>query len=177
MGKLKGLIKSPDFVNDKMGGLDVIVQVDETMLNYKCKSHRGRSPDNRTDALCIVEVKNGITRAFACTIPNKKAETLIPIILRQVAASSTIWSDEHKSYASLYKYFENVGTVCHKYRFINGDGVNTQAVESFNNCLKLAIKSRKGIITVKRDDFLVEFCFLFNNRGRLFEAVFDLIKI
>ena len=42
------------------------------MLKYKCKSHRGRSPNNKTDALCSVEVTNGITHAFATVIPDKK---------------------------------------------------------------------------------------------------------
>jgi hypothetical protein len=27
----------------KFGGMGSVVQIDETMLNYKCKSHRGRS--------------------------------------------------------------------------------------------------------------------------------------
>ncbi|KCZ77920.1 hypothetical protein H311_01063, partial [Anncaliia algerae PRA109] len=32
-----------------------IVQIDETMMNFKCKSHRGRSTLNKTDALVIIE--------------------------------------------------------------------------------------------------------------------------
>jgi hypothetical protein len=55
--------------------------------------------------------------------------------------------------------------------------VNTQAVESFNNALKLEIKRRKGIKTNDREKFLVEFCFYWNNRDEFAEAVFDLIKI
>ena len=65
-------IPEPDFREDKFGGCGTVVQIDETMLNYKCKSHRGRSPENRTDSLCIVECRNSITKAFACIIPNKK---------------------------------------------------------------------------------------------------------
>ncbi|KAM0688209.1 hypothetical protein COBT_000539, partial [Conglomerata obtusa] len=55
-------IPSIDFSNNKIGGPGYIVQIDETMMIYKCKSHRGRSPTNRTDALCMVEVLNGIER-------------------------------------------------------------------------------------------------------------------
>ncbi|KCZ76427.1 hypothetical protein H311_02576, partial [Anncaliia algerae PRA109] len=44
-----------DFSEDKLGGREAIVQVDKTMLNYRCKSHRGRNPHNRTDALTIAE--------------------------------------------------------------------------------------------------------------------------
>ncbi|KAM0685322.1 hypothetical protein COBT_003469, partial [Conglomerata obtusa] len=41
---------NPDFSYCKLGVPDRIVQIDETMLNYKCKSQRGLSPTNRTDA-------------------------------------------------------------------------------------------------------------------------------
>jgi hypothetical protein len=36
-------MKDCDFKNNKLGNGGKLVQVDETMLNYKCKSHRGRS--------------------------------------------------------------------------------------------------------------------------------------
>ncbi|KCZ82413.1 hypothetical protein H312_00071 [Anncaliia algerae PRA339] len=49
------------------------------MLNFRCKSHRGRSPQNRTDALCIIEYDGKITRAFAKIIANKEANTILPI--------------------------------------------------------------------------------------------------
>ncbi len=71
------------------------------MMNFKCKSHRGRSPDNRTDALCIVEIGVGITRVFATVIPDKKQETMIPYILDQVVAGFHVWIDEHRSYRCL----------------------------------------------------------------------------
>ncbi|KAG0437035.1 hypothetical protein DMUE_3914, partial [Dictyocoela muelleri] len=65
IAKINSLIPEPDFSMNKLGGANRIVQIDETMLNYKCKSHRGRSPENRTDALCIIEVGSRILRAFA----------------------------------------------------------------------------------------------------------------
>ncbi|KCZ79245.1 hypothetical protein H312_03364 [Anncaliia algerae PRA339] len=71
------------------------------MMNYKAKSHRGRSPNNRTDALCIIECLDGINRAYASIIPEKKVSRILPIILRQLAENSVIWTDEHKSYIKL----------------------------------------------------------------------------
>jgi transposase-like protein len=139
-----------DFKTNKLGGVGKIDQVDETGLNYKVKAHRGRSPVNKTDALCIVEVEEHITRAFACVIENKKAETLIPIITDNVEEYTTIWTDEHKSYQKLSLPNHDHDTVCHKYEFINKEtGANTQAVESFNNEVNLEIKRRKGIRTTK----------------------------
>jgi hypothetical protein len=78
-----------NFKTNKLGRICKIMNVDENYLNYKVKDHRGRSPVNKTDALCIVEVEEHITRAFSCFIENKKAETLIPIITDNVEEYST----------------------------------------------------------------------------------------
>jgi transposase-like protein len=103
----------------KLGGSGAIVQIDETMLNYKCKSHRGRSPENETDCLCIVECTPQINRVLAQVIPEKRMSTLFPIICDRVVMGSVIHTDEHRSYSSLNRngYYHN--TVCHKYNFVN----------------------------------------------------------
>lgn len=175
---LKIKIPKPNFSKNKLGGPGTVIEIDETMLNFKVKSHRGRAPINKTDALCIVECKNDIERVFACTIPNKLESTLVPLICTNVASNSTIWTDEHKSYCNLKNYNFTHGTVCHKYEFVNKvTGVSTQRVESFNNELKLEIKRRKGILTQCRESFLTEFCYYYNNRSNFFEAVLFLIKV
>ncbi|KAG0423924.1 hypothetical protein DMUE_6117 [Dictyocoela muelleri] len=167
-----------DFSHNKLGGPGFVVQVDETMLNYKCKSHRGRSASNRTDALCIVECSSGITRAYAQVIEDRRASTLIPIICSQVAPGSIIWTDEHRSYSQLNSLGFWHDTVCHKYEFINSStGTNTQAVESFNNEVKYMIKQHKGVLTSYRQEFLNTFCFFFNNKKVLFERGLELLKV
>ncbi|KCZ75611.1 hypothetical protein H311_03409 [Anncaliia algerae PRA109] len=114
------------------------------MLNYKCKSHRGRSPSNKSDSLCIVEVETKIIGAYFTIIPDKKESTIVPIICSQVASNSRIWTDEHKYHSNLNSFNFVSHLVCYKYEFINSlNGVNTQAIESFNNCLKLEIKKKK----------------------------------
>jgi len=70
--------------------------------------------------------------------------TWMPIICNQVAANSLIWTGEHRSYGGLHSYNYGRGTVGHKYQFTNITGVNTQSVASFNNIIKVEIKSRKG---------------------------------
>lgn len=165
---------------EKLGGPGKIVQVDETGLNFKIKAHRGRAPNNKTDALCIVEFDNYITNAYSCVINDKKASTIIPIIQSHVKEGSIIWSDEHKSYSSLNSLGYVHDTVCHKYEFVNNEtGANTQAVESYNNELNLEIKRRKGIKTEKRPEFLVEFNWIFNNKEitERFKKIWSLIRL
>lgn len=106
----------------KLGGLGKIVHVDETMLNFKCKSHRGRSPLNYTNALCIVEcdeITGCILKVWAKTIPNKEARTILPIIFDHVVEFSKVQTDEHKSYSRLMQYGFQHSTVCHKMNFVD----------------------------------------------------------
>ena len=99
------------------------------MFNYKCKSHLERSPDNLSDALCIIEYDNHIKRAFDRIIPNKEASTILPIIISQVRPGSIIHTDEHKSYKKLNNLEFEHGIVCHKYNFVNKcTGAHTQEV-------------------------------------------------
>lgn len=64
------------------------------MFNYTLKSHRGRAREKKTDSLCILEFNEHIIRAYAAIFANKRAHTVIPIITKQVAANSTILTDE-----------------------------------------------------------------------------------
>ena len=94
LDKLLELLPSPDFSDSKLGGQGKIIQIDEIMLNYKCKSHRGRSPTNRTDVLCIKEFGYKIDCVFAACIENKTHELVLIIICDQVLQGSIIHTDD-----------------------------------------------------------------------------------
>ncbi|KAG0439463.1 hypothetical protein DMUE_2413 [Dictyocoela muelleri] len=133
------------------------------MFNFKCKSHRGKSPSNRTDALCIIELENrSISMVYATTILIKEKTTLVPIIVYQVSPMSIILTDEHRSYACLHQFNYTHNTVCHKYEYVNShNAVNTQPVESFHNELKLEIKRcKKNFNTKSRQIFISFLCLL-----------------
>ncbi|KCZ73981.1 hypothetical protein H311_05058, partial [Anncaliia algerae PRA109] len=121
LNKLLNLIPVTGFSANKLGGPLNIVQIDEMMLNFKVKSHRGRAPSNKTDALCIIELNSFRNRAFATILPDKKASTILPIILSQVAENSVFWTDEFKSYANLTNLGFRHKTICRKYEFINSE--------------------------------------------------------
>lgn len=178
LGKLNILMQEANLKEKKLGGPGTIIQVDETMMNFKCKSHRGRNPENRTDALCIVECSPHIIRVWAQTIADKRALTILPIIVDRVLPGSLIYTDEHRSYTSLSKIGFLHESVCHKYSFVNPEnGVHTQHVEAFNNVIKCEIKKRMGIATFCREKFLTEIVWMWNNKKNLFAAVLNLIKI
>ncbi|KCZ78590.1 hypothetical protein H311_00372, partial [Anncaliia algerae PRA109] len=154
-----------------------LIQIDKIMLNFKCKSHRGRFPGSKSDAFCIIKFKQNISKCFACLIQNIKICTLIPIITSYIIQVSVIYTDEHKSYKVLSKLGYIHKSVCHKKEFINKEnGANTQAVECFNNYLKYYIKKKKGVEPQRREDFLLEFTWKFNFKDNLIEALLNLIK-
>ncbi|KCZ76047.1 hypothetical protein H311_02963 [Anncaliia algerae PRA109] len=161
-----------------LGGYNKFVEIDEIMMNFKHKSHIGRSANNKTAAIYLIGYDNKITKCYAEVIKDKNIETILPIINRVVIPGSFIFTDEHKSYQNLNKQGFLHGTVCHKYEFLNKEtGANTQAVESFNNYLKYWIKFKKGVETHRRSDFLVEFTWKFNHKNKIFKKLIYLLKI
>lgn len=63
-------------------------------------------------------------------IPDRKGETLIPIIKAHVEPSSLVVSDEWKGYSRLEENGYVHETVCHKTHFVNPNtGFHTQAIE------------------------------------------------
>lgn len=103
----------------KLDGPGTVVQIDVTKLNFKCKSHRGQSATNKTDAICIVEVADSITKVWAEVIVDKKVTTIYPIKCQKVINGACIHTDEHRIYASLNNIEYIHDTVCHKYNFKN----------------------------------------------------------
>ncbi|KCZ79563.1 hypothetical protein H312_03056 [Anncaliia algerae PRA339] len=71
LNKFVHLIPKVDFSGKKLGGPGFIVKIDETMRNYKTKSHMGRFPAKKSNVLCIVETKEKSTRVFARCINHK----------------------------------------------------------------------------------------------------------
>lgn len=99
------------------------------MLNLKRKSYSGQSLLNRTDALCYVEVSKGRKRVFASTINDKKAETLIPIIFKNVAKNTNIRTDDHRSSSSYTKFLYRIMKLYITNISLPPNDVNTQTIE------------------------------------------------
>ena len=169
------------FINNpiKLGGPGVNVQVDETMLNYKVKSHRGRGPREQIWCLSIVDTSFLPSRGYYEIVANRRAETLLPIIARVVREGSIISTDEFSSYIRLR---DNANyehrTVCHKYNFVCPiTGVHTQHVESNNNKLKRGIKSANGLTSEGRNLYLIEFMFLDYYKNESYNIICNLLNI
>ncbi|KAH7825938.1 putative ISXO2-like transposase domain [Monocercomonoides exilis] len=102
-----------------------------------------------------VEGKKG--KCLLLRVPNRKKNTLIPIIQANVIEGTMIYSDEWKAYQCLetlgYKHL----TVCHKYNFRDPlTGTCTNLIEGTWSLLRKSFP-RTGVKARFIDDFLMSF--------------------
>jgi hypothetical protein len=154
------------------------VQVDETKVNFNCKSHRGRSGTSQIWAISIVDTSTSPARGYIEIVPNRSRETLIAIIKKVVREGSVIHTDEWKGYIGLRRSNYEHKTICHKYHFVELEtGVHTQHVESFNNKVKSKIKEAKGCLSTCHDRFFTEFLWFEHNKENCLSKLMELIKV
>ena len=161
----------------KLGGPNIIVQIDETKLNFNVKNHRGR---NIPACWALVIVDNFFVPAlrYSVIFENRSAEVLLYIINQIVIPRSIIVTDEWKSYSSLNELnIYQHQTVCHKYCFVDRNtGTHTQNVKSYNNKLRLAIKKTKGLNLEQRKVFLQEFLYREHHSNDKFTSLIKLFE-
>ena len=152
-------ICSKYFANNpvKLGGPNVIVQIDESCFSHKVKHHRGRAHDQSKWVFGILDTSTKPGIGYMELVPNRSAEVLLPIIQKVVLPGSIIHSDQWKSYRTLQGMGFEHRTVNHSINFVGPDGVNTQGIESYWNKHKSTIKKMHGCVKKFLPDYLQEF--------------------
>eukprot|EP00797_Seminavis_robusta_P004150 Sro126_g060430.2 (234) ;mRNA; r:10454-11155 len=119
-----------------LGGPGRIVEADEGKFG-KRKDNRGRCV-NADWVFGMVE-RGGDRKMALAVVPNRKADTLIPLITAFVLPGTTIHTDMHGGYNKIEE-LEGYGYVhkrlCHKYEFVAQDGTHTQTIEGNWRVLK-----------------------------------------
>jgi hypothetical protein len=69
----------------RMVGSTVVVQVDETKLNFNCKSHRGRENREPVWALVIVDISTTPASGFAEIVVDRTKRTLLVLLIELFA--------------------------------------------------------------------------------------------
>ncbi|KAI5154261.1 hypothetical protein ENBRE01_3338 [Enteropsectra breve] len=113
----------------QIGGPGHIVQIDESHFG-KRKNNRGRTNTEQWIFGGIDVVTNDI---FMKVVPNRRKETLGPLIEKHIAHGSDVHSDKHKTYLSFFKTNPNYNYsyVNHELHFVDPvTGVHTQDIES-----------------------------------------------
>ena len=75
-------------------GFDFSLRFDESYFGGRRKGKRGRGAGNKVPVFGLLK-RNG--SVYAYTIPNAKADTLIPIIREKVKPDSIVYTDSFRS--------------------------------------------------------------------------------
>jgi transposase-like protein len=139
-----------------------IVEADETYVGGKGKGTRGRGSKSKSPVFSLVE-RNGKVRSFP--VQRVTAKNLKEIIRNNVDETSTIVTDEFKSYQGLDKEYPYHYVINHgEKEYVNGIA-STNTIEGYFSILK------RGIIGVYQHvgkqhlhRYLAEFDFRYNAR-------------
>lgn len=161
----------------KLGGPQIICQIDESLFTHKQKYHRGRISDHQTWVFGIVDTSFSPARGFMKVVESRNKLTLLPIIENICLPGTIIHSDQWAAYREISDLGFKHDTVNHSENFINpSNGVHTQHIESYWNKQKLKIKAMKGIKKEKLQSYLDEYMWMDSFKDNSFFKICDLIE-
>lgn len=154
---------------EPLGGAGSVVEADETYVggleknkHRKKRNKKGRGPVCKEAVFSLVE-RGGKVRSTH--VPNVNAETLRPILYKQLHSESRLMTDEAKIYKPLGKAFAEHKAVSHSIgEYVRGDA-HTNTIENYFSIFKRGIKGvyqHCGPQHLKR--YLAEFDFRYNER-------------
>ena len=151
------------------GGNGGIVKVDETFIGKLKGVEKKRAFHHKMKVLALVDRETGKARTMV--IDDVKAETLMPIVLENVARETRVMTDEHSAYRSMKDHFISHGTTNHgkgQYVDLADRTIHSNTVEGYFSIFKRGMKGvyqRCGEQHLHR--YLAEFEFRYNNRVAL----------
>ena len=153
-----------------------IVQIDETLFGGKAKGgKRGWGAAKKT---CLFGMMERDGRVKVLAVPNRRTETLIPIITGNINPGTMIHSDEYKGYGRLPDHgYEHESVIHSKFQWKNGD-CHTNSIEGYWSNLKKSIFGTHTYVSPEwLQNYVNEFDFRHNNRneGVMFDAILERI--
>lgn len=145
------------------GGEGKIVEMDETFIGQKKGVKNRRGWGHKHAVFALVE-RGGKVKSQH--VPNVKADTLKPIIMKQLHQATALMTDEASQYKKIGQEFKSHEVVRHSLdEYVRGDA-HTNTIEGYFSIFK---RGMKGIYQhcseqhLKR--YLCEFDFRYNERG------------
>ncbi|XP_053371606.1 uncharacterized protein LOC128545399 isoform X2 [Clarias gariepinus] len=146
---VKSLKKHRKKKKQKVGGVNVIVHIDESKFCHKRKYGRGRFGNTwkrkRTWVFGILEIKAASRRPILRLVKRRNKETLVPIIKKHVKRESLVVSDEWRAYACLSQEGYKHVRVNHSQNYVDPQtGLHTQNIERAWQTYKREIWRMRG---------------------------------
>jgi transposase-like protein len=151
------------------GGEGGVVEVDETFIGQLKGVPKRRAFHHKMKVLALVDRDSGKARTMV--IDNVNAETLMPIVLDNVAREARVMTDEHSGYRHLKDHFAAHGTTSHgrgQYVDLEDRSIHSNTVEGYFSIFK---RGMRGVYQFCGEQhlhrYLAEFEFRYNNRVAL----------
>jgi len=149
------------------GGEGGAVEIDETFIGrLKGVPKATRGFHHKMKVLALVDRDTG--RARTMVIDAVNAETLMPIVLKNVAREARVMTDEHYGYRHIKAHFAAHGTTCHgkdQYVDFNDRTIHSNTVEGYFSIFK---RGMRGVYQHCSEGYLhrylAEFDFRYTNR-------------
>lgn len=163
----------------QIGGVGHTVQIDESFFSGTRKYHRGRVVGGMDQPWVLGLMDINTTRVVMISLPNRTAETLVPLIEQHVRPRTRIITDGWLGYTQLSQSLNNYihEVVNHTENFVDPQtGAHTQNIEGFWTHSKMKYKASRGFSANVRLNYLDEIQWRWNNRrqclmGRLFTVM------
>ena len=107
--RIREAMRSGD--DSMFGGNGGVVEVDETFIGQLKGVPKKRAFHHKMKVLALVDRDSGKARTMV--VDNVNAETLMPIVLENVAREARVMTDEHSGYRHLKLHFAAHGTTSH----------------------------------------------------------------
>jgi transposase-like protein len=144
-----------------------IVEVDETFIGRLPgvpKANRGFH--HKMKVLALVDRETGRSRPMVIDAVN--AETLMPIVLKNVSREARVMTDEQYGYRHVARYFASHGTTRHsadQYVDFNDRSIHTNTIEGYFSIFKRGMRGIYQWCGEKHlHRYLAEFNFRYSNR-------------
>lgn len=151
--------------------LEGTVEIDETMATGR---KRGGKRGWGSDKPIIFGMVERGGKVVTIVVPNRKAETIMPIIVNHTTEGVIAYTDEFRGYKALGKEVAHHDTVHHSaYEWARGE-VHTNTMEGYWGNLKPSIRGTYRSVSAKYlQTYLNEFSFRRNHKD---ECLFDALR-
>jgi transposase-like protein len=162
--RIREAMRSGDLAPFGSGG--GVVEVDETFIGNLKGAPKKRAFHHKMKVLALVDRDSGKARTMV--IDNVRAETLMPIVIANVAREARVMTDEHSGYRDMKLHFAGHGTTSHgagQYVDLADRTIHSNTVEGYFSIFK---RGMKGVYQHCGEQhlhrYLAEYEFRYNNR-------------
>jgi len=138
------------------------VEADETYVGGVRKGTRGRGAEGKTPIIGIVERKGNVVATVTADV---SANTITPLITRQVTPNATVFTDEFQSYNRVAKLGYKHLIVNHGSKVYVDGSAHTNTIEGFWSLVKRGIDGVYHAVSPKYlQTYVNEYSFRYNHR-------------